>query len=129
MEVQISGLDVSSAFGTIDREELLQILELILEEDEIKMCRLLLSETSTTLHFGKDFTESFETNKGSPQGDAILGVFFNIAFENALRDLLSELNKNNPNIEHSYSKVSLFPTEMIYADDSDFPFQSQVKKQ
>ena len=64
MEVQISGLDMSSAFGTIDREELLQILELILEEDEIKMCRLLLSETSTTLHFGKDFTESFETNKG-----------------------------------------------------------------
>ena len=32
MEVQISELDMSSAFGTIDREELLQILELILEE-------------------------------------------------------------------------------------------------
>ena len=105
----------------------MQKLELILEEDEIGMCRLLLSETSTTLRFGKDITKSFETNKGSPQGDAISSVFFNIAFENALRDLRIELNKNNPNTEHSYSKVSFLPTEMIYADDSDFPTQSQVK--
>ena len=64
--------------------------------------------------------------KESPQDDFISGVFFKIAFENALRDLHSEL-KNNPNIEHSYSKVSFLPTEMIYANDSDFPTQSQVK--
>ena len=108
---------------------MIQKLELILEEGEIRICRLLLSETSTTLRFGKDFAESFETNKGSPQGDAISDGFFNIAFENALRDLRSELNKNNPNFEHSYNKVSFLPTEMIYTDDSDFPIQSQVKKQ
>ena len=70
---------------------------------------MLLSETSTTLHSGKDITESFQTNKGSPQGDAISGVFFNIEFENALRDLRNVLNKNNPNIEHSSSKVSFLP--------------------
>ena len=64
--------------------------------------------------------------KESPQDEFISGVFFKIAFENALRDLRSEL-KNNPNIEHSYSKVSFLPTEMIYANDSDFPSQSQVK--
>ena len=46
MEVQITVLNMSSAFDTIEREELLQILELILEEDEIRMCRLLLSEKS-----------------------------------------------------------------------------------
>ena len=51
----------------------MQILELILEEDEIRMCLLLLSETSLILRFGKDFTESFETNKRSPQGDGISG--------------------------------------------------------
>lgn len=71
MDVQIMGVDMSSAFDTIEREELMQALELTLKEDEIRMCRLLLTETSTTLWFGKDFTESFETNKGSAQGDAI----------------------------------------------------------
>ena len=53
------------------------------------MYRLLLSETSTTLCFGKDITESFETNKGSPKGDGISGVYLNIAFEH-LR-MLSEV--------------------------------------
>ena len=64
---------------------------------------------------------------GSPQGDAISGVCFNIAFENGFRDLCSELNKNNPKILNKVSKVSFLPTEMTYADDSDFPTQSQVK--
>ena len=105
----------------------MQTLELILEENEIRMCRLILRETSTTLCFGKDITKSFETNKRSPQGDAISGVFSNIAFENALRNLRSKLNKNNSNTEHSYSKVSFLPTEIIYANDSDIPTQSQVR--
>ena len=91
------------------------------------MCQLLLSETSTTLRFGKDFTGSLEINEESTQRDAISGVFFDTAFENTLRDLRSELNKSNPNIEYSYSKVSFLPTEMICRDDSDFPTQSQVK--
>lgn len=46
---------MSSAFDTICRE-LMQTIELILEEDEMRMCRLLLSETSTTLRFAKDIT-------------------------------------------------------------------------
>ena len=51
----------------------MQILELILEEDEIRMCLLLLSETSLIPRFGKDFTESFETNKRSLQSYGISG--------------------------------------------------------
>ena len=62
----------------------------------------------------------FDTNKGSPQGDAISEVFFNVAFEHALRDLRMVINKNNIKYEHSYSKKTTLPTEMIYAD-SDFP--------
>ena len=122
MEVQITGLDMSSASETIDREELMKILELILEEVKIRMYQLLLSKTSTALCLGKDFTESFDTNKGSPQEDGISRVFFNIAFGNTLRDLHSELNKNSPNIEHSYRKVSFLSTEKIVT------FQLQVKK-
>ena len=89
VDVKIPGLDLSSAFNTADKEQLMQILELILE-DEIRMCRFLLSETSTTLRFEKDFKRSFETNKGPPQGYAIY-VSFNVAFENALRHLHGEI--------------------------------------
>ena len=46
MDVQVAGLDMSSAFSRIDREELMQILELLLEEDEIRIYGLLVSETS-----------------------------------------------------------------------------------
>jgi hypothetical protein len=120
-EVKITGLDMSSAFDTVDREELLKVLEDIVNEDELRMCRLLLSNTTMKLRFGEHQEETFKTNKGSPQGDAISGVFFNISFENALRNLREEINRYKITIEHSYSKKSNLPAEMIYADDSDFP--------
>ena len=91
------------------------------------MCRILLSKTTMTLRFGTECCETFKTNKGSPQGDAISGVFFNVAFEDALRDLRTEMNKISPLIEHNYCKKSLLPTEMIYADDSDFVTQDNHK--
>lgn len=41
-EVRVAGLDMSSAFDTIDRYELITELETIVNEDEIRICRLLL---------------------------------------------------------------------------------------
>ena len=122
--VNIIGLDMSSAFDTIDRAELMSILENIVDEDEQRMCRLLLSDTTMKMRFDNHDEETFQTNKGSPQGDAISGTFFNIAFENALRDLRSILNQDKIMIEHSYCKptdICNLPDELIYADDSDFP--------
>ena len=82
------GLDMSSAFDTIDRAELMSILETIVDEDELRMCRILLSDTTMKMRFDNHEEETFPTNKGSPQGDGISGTFFNISFENALRDAL-----------------------------------------
>ena len=62
---------MSSAFDTIDRKELIHTLENMLEEDEIRMCKMLLSETTVILRFGREYFEEFKTNIGSPQGDAI----------------------------------------------------------
>ena len=66
---------MSSAFDTIDREELMTILEEFLDEDEMRMCRLLLINTTMTLRFENGSEQTFATNKGSTQGDAISGVF------------------------------------------------------
>ena len=131
--VNIIGLDMSSAFDTIDRAELMSILENIVDEDELRMCRILLSNTTMKMRFDNHDEETFESNKGSPQGDAASGTFFNIAFENALRDLRSELNQAKIMIEHSYCKptdICSLPDELIYADDSDFPTidEHQVNK-
>ena len=49
--VNIIGLDMSSAFDTIDRAELMSILETIVDEDELRMCRILLSDTTMKMRF------------------------------------------------------------------------------
>ena len=127
IQVNITGLDMSSAFDTVERAKLLSELESIVREDESRMCRLLLSKTSMELRFENHPEEVFVTNKGSPQGDAISGTFFNIAFERALRDLRTEINKQDPMIEHSYCRPTSMPPEMVYADDSDFLSISKIR--
>ena len=52
IEVKITGIDMSSAFDTIDRKLLLDELSTILNEDELRLCRLLLSNTTMSLQFG-----------------------------------------------------------------------------
>ena len=91
------------------------------------MCRLLLSDTTLKLRFGKHEEETISSNKGSPQGDGISGLFFNVSFENALRDQRCEMNKKNIHLEHCYCKKSTLPSELIYADDSDFPTEDSER--
>ena len=69
-------------------------------------------------HVGK---ESFITNIGSPQGDGISGINFNIYFENALKEIrhkrqaFKEAQEMlNITIDEKHS------IESIYADDTDF---------
>ena len=122
-EIIIIGIDMSSAFDTIDRGKLMQELETLLQEDEQRMCRLLLSNTTISIKFGNHDLETVETNIGSPQGDAISGTFFNIEFENALRTLREKMKEARSQVLHTNNKKSSLPTELEYADDSDFPFE------
>ena len=55
--INVTGLDMSSAFDTIDRAELMSILSEIL--DEVRMCRLLLSDTKMKTRFGDNNEEVF----------------------------------------------------------------------
>ena len=88
-------------------------MQILLNEDEYRMTRLLISDTSINIQFGDVSGEDIKTNVGSPQGDAISGTFFNIALENSLRSLREEMNRRNPEIEHSYVKKSSLPKELI----------------
>ena len=130
MTICITGLDLSAAFDTIKRDELLNILGTILGDDEVRMIRLLLSNTTLDVKMSDAETQPFKSNVGSPQGDAISGVLFNIYLEDALRRVRTALNSNDTDIEHSYTLPrSSIPSEMCYADDSDYPTTDTTRKE
>ena len=110
-----TGIDLSSAFDTIRRENLLGITESFLDED------VLISDKSMELRInGAKQRPKFGTNIGSPQGDGLSGMLFNIYFEDALRHVRQLLEEgSNKTEDHTYA-VDDKPKEFVYADDSDF---------
>ena len=119
-KIYITGIDMSSAFDTIKREKLLEILSSFLNSDEIRMIRLLLSNTTLKIKLNNVNTEPFESNIGSPQGDALSGTLFNIYFEHALSNVRSFFNVD---------ETLTFPQEAIYADDADFITTDKQKQE
>ncbi|GFS27424.1 1-phosphatidylinositol 4,5-bisphosphate phosphodiesterase 1 [Elysia marginata] len=95
----ITGIDMSSAFDTIDRHLLFNILKNIIKEDEQRIIRYFLSNTELSIKLkGSSKTESFKSNIGTPQGDSLSPVLFIVYLEHALKNTL----------------------ELAYADDVDF---------
>ena len=113
-EFTILGIDMTSAFDTIDRTKLLEVCATFLEEDEVRIIEILLSNTSLELHCG-DSSKIIPTLTGSPQGDGLSPTLFIIYLEAALKDVRSALTTNN--------KRS--PNELAYADDVDFIFENR----
>eukprot|EP00794_Sanderia_malayensis_P009396 gene9397-10384_t len=101
---------MSSAFDTIDRKLLLDILRGILEQDELRLVRFLLSDTNISIKVSGATEEiSFLGNTGTPQGDSLSPVLFILYLETALRE-----------VREIHKKANCLPTEMAYADDVDF---------
>ena len=110
ININITGIDMSAAFDTVDRQKLLEILQNILEEDEIRIIRFLLSNTTISVKVnGSSKPLPFKSNIGVPQGDGLSPVLFTIYLEAALREVRQELE----------GETSI-PNEMAYADDVDF---------
>ena len=75
---------MSSAFNTINRDHLFNIIKSNFDEDVYRMIRLLLSNTTLEVRLRGETTSSFTRNRGSPEGDGISGILFNIYLEDAL---------------------------------------------
>ena len=117
--IYVTGIDMSSAFDTINRNKLMEIAERILDEDSQRMLRVLLSETTIEVKIKGAETSPFTSNIGSPQGDSYSGPQFTIYFEEALRDVRREVGINTEED---------LPVEMIYADDYDNLTEDREKK-
>ena len=76
------------AFDTIDRNQLLNIIETIVNEDELKIIRFLLSNTKINTRInGVTKTNTFISNVGTPQGDSLSPVLFIVYLEHALKEV------------------------------------------
>ena len=82
-EIPRNGIhDMSSAFDTIRRQKLLEIFATFLEHDEAEIMQFLLSDTTLDIKMdGVSEPKEFSTNMGSPQGDTLSGMCFNVYFE------------------------------------------------
>ncbi|GFR69344.1 endonuclease-reverse transcriptase [Elysia marginata] len=110
LQLNITGIDMSAAFDTIDRTLLLKTLREIINEDELRIVQFLLSKTTLDVKInGTSTTQLFTTNVGTPQGDSLSPVLFIVYLENALRNARS---KETPK--------QVLPNEIIYADHIDF---------
>ena len=117
--IYVTGIDMSSAFDTIDRNKLLKITESIVDEDGQRMLRILLSNTEVEVRIKGAETTPFATNVGSPQGDSYSGPQFTVYFEQALREVRQEAKIDTDQD---------LPPEMIYADDYDHLTEEFEKK-
>ena len=69
IKVYITGIDMSSAFDTIRREQLIGIVKKFLDEDEVRMIQLLLSNTTLDVRINNAETVPFSSNMGMHYGD------------------------------------------------------------
>ena len=121
----ITRIDISSAFDTIDRDELFRIVEEFLDEDDQRILSTLLAETTLENKVENAQATTFESNIGSPQGGSISGPLFTLYFSRALQQIKDEMQKEtidcrdiNPRwVEKMESSM---PEEIVYADDCDF---------
>ena len=132
-KIYITGIDMSSAFDTIHRDKLLNTLSNIVDRDELQMLQLLLAQTTLEIKMKNTNPIPFTSNVGSPQGDGISGLLFNIYFESSLKKMRNKLKYDNNQTwsEHSYSKSSSSKipfNEIIYADDFDHITDDLIEK-
>ena len=114
-----------SAFDTIWRGKLIEITKVFLDEDEMRILRVLLSDTNLEIKVQGADTKPFLSNIGSSQGDAVSGPFFKIYVEHYLRKFREEVKNmpvsiydiNNQWLEQRQSNLSI---KLVYADDYEF---------
>ena len=96
-KVVILMLDMSKAFDTVLRKDLLQLMKEILDEDEIHIMKILLTNIKYHIKIGQEIGDLITTNIGFPQGDCLSPVLFTLYLANTLKN-------ENECVEHSYCK-------------------------
>ena len=109
-------LDMSKAFDSVNREQLVEDLKDILEPDEVHIIKLMLG-TKLAVKCGNETSDLFLTDTGVTQGDGYSANEFTLYLANALADPAN-------NTDHNYAAPPPPPPndnsvdiDMDYADD------------
>ena len=95
-------LDMSKAFDTVKRNMLMKQLKEILDEDELHIMKVLLTDVRLKVRIGKELGKEIVTNIGVPQGDCLSPILFTLYLANALSQMKE---RSKVEIEHNYSKL------------------------
>ena len=109
-EIHVTSFDMSSAFDTISRSQLINTCETFLEQDDVTLIKYLLTNTKMIIKMDNRFGNCSSTSIGPPQGDNLSHVLFSIYLREALKNLPSHLSRK----------------EIIYADDVDFVTEKEI---
>ena len=90
-----------------------------MNENEIRILRVLLAETILEVKVENSQSTLFESNIGSPQGDSLSGPLFIIYFNHALQQLREEIRKGrivvrDINAQWTERIKSNLPDELVY---------------
>ena len=110
-------LDMSKAFDTDCRSKLLTDLQ----EDEMHMMAVLISDVILTVKVGKELGEQIQTEVGITQGDCLSAVLF-------IFYLAKSLTPNRECMEHNYASVeqcgNILPEK---CKDHDYYTKTEIK--
>ena len=114
------GIDMSSAFDTIRRSTILDLLKICgCTDDELRLVRLLLSNTKLKVKVNGTLSLEFQSFLGAFQGDCLSGCLFTLVLAGALNELRLTLTVT---IGRPFPPISVegLPLDSEYADDVDF---------
>ena len=125
IRIYITGIDMSSAFDTIHRDKLINIAEEFLDEDDIRIMRVLLADTTLEVKVHGAESSPFVSNIGSPQGDSVSGPWFTIYLDKSLETIREAIEHEPIDCREINRKLlekiqSELPDDILYADDCDF---------
>ena len=102
-------LDMSKAFDTINRNQLLHDLSKILDPDELHLMAILIEDVKLQVRIGSELGEEFLTEEGACQGDVLSAIFFILYLGISVTP-----ERKGANIDHAYAMKEEEPEEIIH---------------
>lgn len=104
-------VDYKAAFDSPIRSKVFQAMsEFGIPAKLIRLCKMTLTDTRSSVKIGKNLSEPFSTKRGFRQGDSLSCDLFNILLEKVIRD--ADVNRTGT----LYTKQHML---LAYADDID----------
>lgn len=123
VDVHDLGTDIAQAFDSVDRLHLLEFFEQEgwMDEDECRMTRLLMTDTTLQVRVGATLSSTFQSFLGTLQGDALSTMIFIGYLAGAMKNVKKQIKRPLP----PEDALLQLPLETVYVDDADFFSTSQ----